>query len=526
MLALPTVKALTIVSLLSITAGALVLVGQMFHLVFLQHTGLGTRSVQITMALCFALLGAALFLTQLPTKKYTGSAFRLLICLVIIAGILSVVQAPGTGISFVIFGMALLGFTADKRVFLTISQYLLHVVTAMSALSIIGYLYDLPLFYTLDFAGPMAFFPAVLLFLLSITTSLLHPKVGMAGLFTGNLVGNIMARRVLLLLIIVGAAFGAVKIVSGRYLLISQQTGLSLLVISFIALGLALIWYTARWLNKFDRRRKDAEGEVLVINEELEKRVADRSAKLMKLLEKLRESESKFKTAFEHSAVGMALVSLKGKWLKVNKRMCDLVGYREQELLTMSFQDLTHPDDQLKHRDVIDKALNNKNNAYKVEKRYICKNGTAVWVSINIATVTNKTGGPLYFVSQFEDITERKKAEQSLKTAYKQIQDHVNSIQDIAWKQSHLVRSPLANLKGLTEILSHDPADKETLNYIQAELERLDTALIEMAEDACTDGARAVIVTKRILGSPFKELYLKAPTIEKGPKGRQAGAQA
>ena len=166
----------------------------------------------------------------------------------------------------------------------------------------------------------------------------------------------------------------------------------------------------------------------------------------------------------------MALVSVKGKWLKVNKRMCNLVGYRERELLSMSFADLTHPEDQTIHHDVIDHALKNKNEAYRVEKRYVCKNGTTVWVSINIATVTNKKGGPLYFVSQFEDITERKKAEQRLKTAYRQIQDHVNSIQEIAWKQSHLIRSPLANLKGLVNILNDNPADKEALTYILAYL--------------------------------------------------------
>jgi two-component system, sporulation sensor kinase E len=147
----------------------------------------------------------------------------------------------------------------------------------------------------------------------------------------------------------------------------------------------------------------------------------------------------------------------------------------------------------------------------------VCKNGTTVWVSINIATVTNKKGGALYFVSQFEDITERKKAEQRLKTAYKQIQDHVNSIQEIAWKQSHLIRSPLANLKGLVDILSRDPADQETINYIQVELDRLDTVIIEMAEDASIDGARQVVVTKRILASPFKELHRKVPAKRRSP---------
>ena len=180
-----------------------------------------------------------------------------------------------------------------------------------------------------------------------------------------------------------------------------------------------------------------------------------------------------------------------------------MVGYREQELLSMSFDALTHPGDQAVHLDAMHNFEMSKTEAYRVEKRYICKNGTVVWVSINLGTVTNKNGGPIYFVSQFEDITERKKAEQHLKKAYKQIKDHVNSIKDIAWKQSHLLRSPLANLKGLVQILQSDPSDKEAIEYTKIELERLDKAIIEMAEDASGKGAEKIVVKKRLLSSPF-----------------------
>ena len=82
---------------------------------------------------------------------------------------------------------------------------------------------------------------------------------------------------------------------------------------------------------------------------------------------------------------------------------------------------------------------------------------------------------------------ERKNAEQNLKAAYERIQDHINSIKDMAWKQSHLIRSPLANLKGLSAILKDDPSDGEVLAHIQNELDRMDTIIIEMAADASAD---------------------------------------
>jgi len=527
------VTAVTVVSLSSLVTGMLVIIGWEFNISCLQTVFPGFVAMKFNAAICFMLLGAALLLTQFPLKKYNTLAFLLLSSAIILIGAISLAaylfhfntaldqlfitdtasiaikypfpgrMAPNTAACFVVFGLSFFGFCSKSKSLHTVSQYLLHAITAMSAMSIVGYLYGLSLFYNLSLVGAMAVHSAILFFFLSVIASLLHPTLGITPWFTGRLVGNAMARKVVLLLIFIVIAFGAIRIEAIRYRLFSEQTGISLLVICFIGFGLALIGHTANWLNKFDTQRQDAEEEIKVMNEELEKRVEERSASLRKLLEKLRESESKFRTAFEHSAMGMALVSLQGQWLKVNKRLCDMVGYREHELLSMSFNSLTHPDDQGVHLEAMDNSAMRKNEAYRVEKRYICKDGTVVWVSINLATVINKKGGPVYFVSQFEDITERKKAERHLKKAYQQIQEHVNSITDIAWKQSHLVRSPLANLKGLVEILKGDPADKDALKYIQFELERLDTAIIEMAEDACGKGAAEIVVKKRLLSSPF-----------------------
>ncbi len=532
------VTAVTVAGFLGLVTGILVVIGWELHISRLQTVFPGFVPMKFNASVCFILLGAVLLLTQFRFKKYNTFAILVLSSLIVLITVMTVSEylfhfntaldqlfitdtgsitskypfpgrmAPTTAVCFMLFGLSFFGFTANSRFFHLASQYMLHAVTAVSAMSIVGYLYGLSLFYNPSLVGAMAIHTAILLFFLSLTASLLHPAVGMTPLFTGRLVGNAMARKVMLLLVFIVIAFGVVRIESIRYRLFSEQTGISLLVICFVWLGLVLIGHTANWLNKFDTQRQDAEEEVKVMNEELEKRVEERSVSLRKLLEKLRESESKFRAAFEHSAMGMALVSLQGQWLKVNKRLCDMVGYREHELLSMSFDSLAHPGDEAVHLDAMDESATSKNEAYRVEKRYICKNGAVVWVSINLATVTNKNGGPIYFVSQFEDITERKKAEQHLKKAYKQIQDHVNSIKDIAWKQSHLVRSPLANLKGLVEIVRNDPADKEALKYMKFELERLDGVIIEMAEDACGKGAAKIVVKKRLLG----------PQLSGGPK--------
>ncbi|HEY9195402.1 MAG TPA: hypothetical protein VIM77_04030, partial [Mucilaginibacter sp.] len=82
------------------------------------------------------------------------------------------------------------------------------------------------------------------------------------------------------------------------------------------------------------------------------------------------------------------------------------------------------------------------------------------------------------------DITERKNAENDLKIAYERIHNQITSIKNMAWKQSHFIRSPVANLKGLVAMLKEDPADSVVLSYILAELDRLDTVIVEMAGDA------------------------------------------
>jgi signal transduction histidine kinase len=170
------------------------------------------------------------------------------------------------------------------------------------------------------------------------------------------------------------------------------------------------------------------------------------------------------------------------------------------------------PDEAVEHAEILDIALQHKDGAYKSEKRYICKNGAVVWVSVNLATVLDKKGGPIYFVGQFEDISERKIAEEHLKNAYQQIEDHVRSIHDIAWKQSHLIRSPLANLQALIALLKDDPSGKETLDHIETELQRLDNVILEMAEDASAIGAVQIAVKKRILKLPIKQLPIKLRT--------------
>ncbi|NJN97580.1 MAG: PAS domain S-box protein [Anaerolineales bacterium] len=138
--------------------------------------------------------------------------------------------------------------------------------------------------------------------------------------------------------------------------------------------------------------------------------------------EKLRESESRFSAAFEYAPVGMALISLKGEFLKVNKALCNFFGYTEEILLTKNVSDISHPGDLEKDLDNVGNLLARKISAYTMEKRYYHCSGRLMYGLLSVALLTNEQDNPLYFICQVEDITERKQAEYALQTASRRFQ--------------------------------------------------------------------------------------------------------
>lgn len=128
----------------------------------------------------------------------------------------------------------------------------------------------------------------------------------------------------------------------------------------------------------------------------------------------LAESEARFEGTFEQAAVGIALVAPDGRWLRVNGKLCSIVGYTQGELLAKTFQDITHPDDLDADLDQVRSMLAHEIDTYSREKRYYSKNGGIVWVNLTVSMVCKPDATPDYFISVVEDISARKAAEQSL----------------------------------------------------------------------------------------------------------------
>jgi diguanylate cyclase (GGDEF)-like protein/PAS domain S-box-containing protein len=138
------------------------------------------------------------------------------------------------------------------------------------------------------------------------------------------------------------------------------------------------------------------------------------SVELERSLQFARGSEEIFRSAFDYAAIGMALVSPGGKWLQVNRSLCEILGYTEAELLEKSFQDVTHPDDVGPTLANIKNLIKGKTQSYQAEKRYVRKGGEIVWGLWNAARIVESETNAMRIIFQVQDITERKLSEQRL----------------------------------------------------------------------------------------------------------------
>jgi len=170
--------------------------------------------------------------------------------------------------------------------------------------------------------------------------------------------------------------------------------------------------------------------------------------------------------AFEHAALGIALIAPDGRWLRVNRAMCQIVGYGEDELLATTFQAITHPDDVDADVASVHRMLAGEIQSYQMEKRYTHRQGHVIWALLSVSLARDADGTPRYFISQVQDITERKRAEVQLTRqalVFETIGDGVlvmdvgGAIADCNPAACRLFGYSKAELTGRPAVTVHDP---------------------------------------------------------------------
>lgn len=201
----------------------------------------------------------------------------------------------------------------------------------------------------------------------------------------------------------------------------------------------------------------------------------------------LRASEALFRAVYENAGVGIALADDRGCWIGFNRRFEEIIGYRQEELIQMKITDVTHPDDQVKSWECIQAVREGKKDSYRLEKRYIRKDGTVIWVDASVAAIRDSQGRLETLVGAIVDISERKKAEEALRRRLR-IEEQLSKTCArfvFAPDSGTAIRASLEDLGSLAD------ADRVLLALFRDDAEKIESAY-SWGSDAGADGIEAL----------------------------------
>jgi PAS domain S-box-containing protein len=258
------------------------------------------------------------------------------------------------------------------------------------------------------------------------------------------------------------------------------------LVLGLIAVSLILVvgaiivlWWRRQQLQ-FYRERYEAEIE--------RRAVEERAAQA------LQESESRFRAIFEQAAIGMADSSLDARFIRLNQRFCEIMGYSREELLGLTFREITHPDDLARDEQLVAQLLRGELSRYAVEKRYLRKDGGVVWANLTLSLLRSASGDPVHFVAVVEDITGQKRAEDERRNLERQLlqAQKMESVGRLAGGVAHDFNNHLTVINGYCAMLLDEmgPADP----------------LREPVDEILLAGQRAAALTRQLLAFSRKQV--------------------
>jgi diguanylate cyclase (GGDEF)-like protein/PAS domain S-box-containing protein len=280
-----------------------------------------------------------------------------------------------------------------------------------------------------------------------------------------------------------------------------------------------------RWFEFNLRRTRQAGGDLLLlIGQDVTFR---RQARL-----RLQESEEFFRLSFSQAAIGIALLSREGRFLRVNRKLSNIVGYSEIELLQRFLGQLTHPDELDEDRELLRRLAAGEVRDFRRESRYLCKDGSTVWVALSASTMREAASGQLRMIVAVQDISRRKEAEEALRRMATidaltglpnrlLLQDRLHQAifhaQRDGARQVGVMFVDLDRFKHINDSLGHDAGDQlivEIARRLAAALRESDTVarqggdefVVVLADIAGPEDA--AVVAGKLLDSLFQPLSL------------------
>ncbi|MGV3620068.1 MAG: PAS domain-containing protein [Archangium sp.] len=196
------------------------------------------------------------------------------------------------------------------------------------------------------------------------------------------------------------------------------------------ALEHRIIWPdgSVHWLSCTARCTRDDQGKAVRLGGTVIDVTTRRAAE-----DALRDSEQVFRSAMHHSPIGMAMVALNGRFIDVNPAVCAILGYERDALVELDYQSLTHPDDQHLSSESVKKLLAGDVPSFQLDKRYIRADGRVVWTQLNCSLVRGGDGAPRYFVSQLQDVGDRRAAEHALRGSEALLRQLADNLREVVW---------------------------------------------------------------------------------------------
>jgi len=442
-------------AILSLCTGLVVIAGWLFNIESFKRVIPGFPTMKFNTALCIALCGIVLWMSLYKSRKsviYKNifSAIVFLVALVSFSeNLFHFTTAldqlfvtdndsfavssnyPGrmavlTAACFMFLVVSFLLLSAMNKSVKIIAQFVLHIVTLIAFIAIVGYLYDIPIFYKLSFLTSMAMHTAALFFLISIAASFFNHNLGVTVLFTGKGMGSIIARKIFPPIFIILLILGFLRLQSHRLALVSVEFGIALYTISFLLVCLLIIGITALQLNNIDKKRKEAEESLKGFNKNLEYIIEQR-------MQDIREITNRLSLATKASNIGIWDWNINNNELVWDEQMYRLYGIEPAsfEGVFEAWEKGVHPEDLEKSNTEIQKAIEGKKDL-DLEFRVIWPDKSVHYIKGNAFIDRDEIGKATRMIGTNWDITAQMEQLEKVRQSKDQYHNMVTGVQDYA----------------------------------------------------------------------------------------------
>ena len=468
--------------------GAIAVTGWFLHIGVFKSVFPSYATMKFNTGLCFIITGLSFIILIRYDTLFSKSLFRaLLVCF----GFLSIISfsqdlfhysagvdqlfvtdynsivhhlpfpgrmSPSTAVCFSLLAVSLSGIDSKNAIYKNIAQYLLHAITLIAFISLIGYLFKVPYSHKFSFFSTMALNTGVAFLSLSMVASIINYNLGFTRFFTGNGIGNIMARRLFPGMVVTLVVVGYFSIELQRNNYITPEFGVVLSTVTFLLIGLFLILGTLIEMNRIDLKRTEAVNESLQLNKNLEETVLQRTREL-------KHSNEKFIKMFISNPTCIVITRLDtGEYADANPALIEMLGYAREELIghtSLELSVVTPAYRQYMVDNMNDKGfMRNEDGVFKDKNN----NDKHCIVSAELF----EDGDQKYMMSFIYDITERKIIENNLQDTKKSLEiltdkltNQNKQLLSFAHIISHNLRAPVSNLNLLVHFYKESTTQEE-----------------------------------------------------------------